>query len=307
MTVIVRDARPEDLPRIVDVRRAVLPFLVETPESLHAQVRNAPAARRHRLLVAERDGQVVGASHAGIAHDSPEPGRAFASPMVHPAHRGHGVGGLLLRVAEEHLAAEGATVLHAWVLDLPEHREFAERRGYRRGRSARFQRLDLAGATLPGPPETLPPGVALCTAADFADDPRPMFEADAEVTADEPSDVPEEFGDYEEWLRHTWHHPLLDHELSSVATVDGRVAAFTAAHVDRRGRYLSGMTGTLRAYRGRGLAGLVKADSLRRARAAGCTEAFTSNDDGNGPMLAVNSRLGYEPCGTEVRYGRALG
>ncbi len=73
MTVIVRDARPEDLPRVVEVRRAVLPFLVETPESLHAQVRNAPRARRHRLLVAERDGRSSGRRTRASPTTAPSP------------------------------------------------------------------------------------------------------------------------------------------------------------------------------------------------------------------------------------------
>ena len=66
------------------------------------------------------------------------------------------------------------------------------------------------------------------------------------------------------------------------------------------------MTGTARAHRGRGLAKLAKNDSLHRARAAGYTEAFTGNDAGNEPMIAINKWFGYELCGTEVRYVRAL-
>lgn len=66
------------------------------------------------------------------------------------------------------------------------------------------------------------------------------------------------------------------------------------------------MTGTLRAYRGRGLAKLAKTDSLRRARAAGCAEAFTGNDGENGPMLAINAGLGYGLASLEWRYVREL-
>lgn len=150
-------------------------------------------------------------------------------------------------------------------------------------------------------------GVELRTAADFEADPRPMFRADAEATSDEPSDIGAHFDDYDDWIRHTWNNPLLDRGLSSVVLVDGEVAAFTAAQSDGGTRYMSGMTGTLRAHRGRGLAKLAKADSLRRARAAGYTDAFTSNDADNGPMLAINKWFGYEICATEVRHVRTLG
>lgn len=88
--------------------------------------------------------------------------------------------------------------------------------------------------------------------------------------------------------------------------MDGKVAAFSAATTDGLRTYLSGMTGTLREFRGRGLAKLAKNDSLHRARAAGYTDAYTSNDTGNGPMLAVNQWFGYQVCATEVRHVRTL-
>ncbi|MEU9591962.1 GNAT family N-acetyltransferase [Streptomyces sp. NPDC048193] len=308
MTVIVRDLRPgvrADLEGFARVRHAALPYILFTPDSIvHALTRSHPGAR-FRSLVAEEGGEIIGTAQVGLVHDSPEPGQAFLNIYVHPDRARHGAGGLLTRTAEEYLAGEGATKLFAWVLDEPANLAFAERYGYERRRSAHFLRLDLAGGALP-PPSSPPPGVELRTAADFADDPRPLFELDAETAADEPSDVDHAFTDYRAWLADTWQHPLLDRELTTVALVDGRPAAFSLAHTCGT-RYHSAMTGTAAAHRGRGLATLVKTDSLRRARAAGCTEAFTGNDTGNGPMLALNKGLGYEVCATEVRYVRELG
>jgi hypothetical protein len=63
---------------------------------------------------------------------------------------------------------------------------------------------------------------------------------------------------------------------------------------------------TLRFSSPRGLAKLAKADSLRRARAAGLTDAFAGNGAENAPMPAVNRWLGYERCATEVRHIKAL-
>ncbi|MFJ6014115.1 GNAT family N-acetyltransferase [Streptomyces sp. NPDC092952] len=306
MTVIVRDFLPTDAEDWVRVRRAALPFIVTTPERVAFELASAHPDKRYRLLVAEEDGEVIGTAQTGLAHDSPEPGQGFCNTYTHPERTGRGAGGLLLRTAEEHLAREGAVSVHAWVLDTPSDRAFAERRGYTPSRPAHFLRLDLAGGPLP-PRREVPAGVELRTAADFADDPRPLFEADAETTADEPSDIPAVLSDYEDWLNHTWRNPGLDRGLTSVAVVDGEVAAFSAAHTDGLTRYMSGMTGTRRAHRGRGLAKLVKNDSLHRARAAGYTDAFTGNDADNGPMLAINRWFGYGICATEVRHVRRLG
>ncbi|MGW1187588.1 GNAT family N-acetyltransferase [Streptomyces sp. NPDC002559] len=306
MTVIVRDFRPADAEDWVRIRRAALPYMVTTPEHVVHDLSRAHPDKRYRLLVAEEDGQLIGTAQVGLAHDSPEPGQGFCNPYTHPEHTGRGAGALLLETAEEHLAREGATTVHAWVLDAPANHAFAEKHGYAPSRSAHFLHLDLAGGNLP-PRQEPPAGVELRTAADFADDPRPLFELDAETVADEPGDIPAELTDYEDWLDHTWNVPLLDRELTTVAVVDGKPVAFSLANTDGLTRYMSGMTGTLRAHRGRGLARLAKNDSLHRARAAGYTDAYTGNDTANGPMLAVNRWLGYEVCATEVRYVRGLG
>ncbi|MFF1320227.1 MULTISPECIES: GNAT family N-acetyltransferase [Streptomyces] len=309
MTVTVRDLRPEvpaDVERFAHSRHLALPYILWTAEAItHRQAHTHPDAH-YRSLVAEEDGETIGTAQVGMAYDSPEPGQGYLNVYVRPDRTRRGAGELLVRAAEEHLRSLGATKLFSWVLDEPGNRAFAERHGYRASRSAHFLRLDLAGGTLP-PLQDLPPGVELRTAADFADDPRPLFRLDAETTSDEPSDVGAEFTDYEAWLAETWKHPLLDLDLTSVAVVDGRPAAFSSAFTDRATRYSTAMTGTARAYRGRGLAKLVKNASLHRARAAGYREAFTGNDTDNEPMLAINFWFGYQICATEVRHVRELG
>ncbi|MEI7031411.1 GNAT family N-acetyltransferase [Streptomyces pratensis] len=305
MTVIVRDFRPSDAEAWTRVRRASTPHIVATREQVLHDRAHAHPDRHYRLLVAEEDGEIIGTAQAGIAHDSAEPGQGYFTPHTLPGRTRRGAGSLLLKAAEEHLAHAGASVLYAWVLDTPEGLAFARSRGYRPSRSAHFLRLDLAGGVLP-PRQEVPAGVELRPATVFDDDPRPLFDADAETTADEPGDIPYELADYEDWLSNTWRHPAFDRELTSVVLVDGEVAAFSAATTDGERTYATGMTGTRRAFRGRGLAKLAKNDSLHRARAAGYTDAYTANDAGNGPMLAINEWFGYTICATEVRHVRTL-
>ncbi|MBP2064719.1 GNAT family N-acetyltransferase [Streptomyces iranensis] len=307
MTMTVRDFRATDAEAVAAARRSAFPYLVTTPRTVVWESESAPVEQHYRLLVAEVDGQVVGSSGVGVFHDSDEPGLAFANTTVGAGARGRGAGSALVTAAEEYLSGLGTAKIFSWTLGEPRSVTFAERRGYRRGRCSRVQRLDLTAAALP--PLSLGgllDGVELRTAADFADDPRPLYVADVECAADEPGDVDTAAPPYPEWLALTWEHPALDRELTSVAVVDGAVAAYSVAHTDGRGRYWSGMTGTRRAFRGRGLAKLAKNDSLHRARSAGCREAFTGNDCDNGPMLAVNKWFGYEPAATEWRYVREL-
>ncbi|MFD4786006.1 GNAT family N-acetyltransferase [Streptomyces sp. NPDC058459] len=309
MTVLVRDLRPDvvaDTEGFARVKQLALPYILFTPDSIrHVLLHSHPDAR-FRSLVAEEDGEVIGTAQVALAHESTEPGQAYVNVHVRPDRTGRGAGRLLVAAAEEYLGTLGATRLYSWVLDEPANVRFAERHGYRPGRPARFLRLDLAHSALPPLPDT-PPGVELRTAADFAADPRPLFELDAEAVADEPGEVTLAYADYEAWLAETWKHPLLNLELTVVAVTEGRPVAFSVAYTDGGTRYVTAMTGTARAYRGRGLAKLAKLHSLHRSRAAGLTEAFTGNDAGNGPMIAINKWLGYEFCATEVRYVRELG
>ncbi|MFJ6722156.1 MULTISPECIES: GNAT family N-acetyltransferase [unclassified Streptomyces] len=310
MTVSIRDLRtgdPEDAEAVVRLRRSALPFMISTSAGVAHEVASAHPDKRHRVLLAERaDGRAVATAQVGIAHESPEPGRGYVNLQVHPDHRGLGVASALLRAAEEHLTAAGAVEAYAWVLDGPAYHAFAARHGYRPGRSAHFLRLELSADTLPPYPAVLPPGVELRPGTAFADDPRPLYEADAEVSSDEPGDLPVDLDDYDNWLTEVWHEPSLDHDLTTVVLVDGVVAAFAAARTDGAGRYGSAMTGTRRAHRGRGLAKLAKTVSLHRALAAGYTEALTGNDAGNAPMLAVNKWFGYEIRATETRFAKRL-
>ncbi|MER8185330.1 GNAT family N-acetyltransferase [Kitasatospora sp. NPDC094015] len=300
MTVTVRTFLPSDAPAAAAAHRAGRDHLVVTPEVVAWL-----AARPHyHLLVAEVDGLVVGSARFGTLTDSAEPGQAFLNVSVLPGERRRGAGAALLRAAERELADLGTVTVHGWVDDVPGGLAFAARHGYRAGRDAHFGALDLTAGLppLPGPP----PGVELRRAADYLDDPYPLYLVDVAGSRDEPGDLTLNAQPYQEWTAEIWQRPDLDRDLTTVAVVDGTPAAFSAVHTDGAGRYWSAFTATRPEYRGRGLAKLAKLDSLHRARAAGCTAAYTSNDGSNGPMLAINAWLGYRRCATEFKHSRDL-
>ena len=103
-----------------------------------------------------------------------------------------------------------------------------------------------------------------------------------------------------------WESPALDKSLSVAAMAGDEVAASRAIETDGD-RAWSAMTGIdpgvprPRA----GEAGEVgRAAALRPT--AGIIGAFTSNDDENGPMLAVNNWLGYRRVETQTGLLRTL-
>ncbi|MFD7987659.1 GNAT family N-acetyltransferase [Kitasatospora indigofera] len=304
MTLTIRDFTPADAEAAAAAHRAGRSHLVLTAEVFAWLPEHLPAAQHYRTFVAEIDGRVVGSVRCARVTDTSAEGIAYANGSVLPGFRRRGAFTALLAAAERHLAEHGATEVHSWVDDVPEARAFAAGRGYREGRVAHFARRDLT-APLPPVPD-VPAGVELRTAADYQDDPYPLFVVDADAGRDEPGEVDIDRADYQDWLDGVWSRPDLDRDLTVVALVDGTPAAFSAAHTDRETRYWSAFTACRREFRGRGLATLAKVRSLHLARAAGLTEAFTNNDATNAPMLAINERLGYRRCASERKFVKQL-
>ncbi|MFF7991625.1 GNAT family N-acetyltransferase [Kitasatospora xanthocidica] len=297
LSLIIRDFRPDDADAVAAAHRAGREHLVMSAEAL-LWLNAQPASDEHfRTFVAECDGRVVGAVRCALVLGTSTAGVGYANGSVLPEFRRRGVATALLAEAERHLAAHGVTELHTWLDDEPASLAFGAARGYELGRSAQFGGLDLT-RPLPQAP-ALPAGVELRPASDWADDPRPLFLVEADAIRDEPGEVPMDALDYEDWLRGDWARPDLDRGLSIVAVVDGEPAAFTLAQTDGVDRYWSAFSASRREFRGRGLAKLAKLESLRLAAGAGFRRAYTSNDEGNAPMLAINAWLGYERCAGE--------
>jgi GNAT superfamily N-acetyltransferase len=112
---------------------------------------------------------------------------------------------------------------------------------------------------------------------------------------------------FEAWRDEFWRSPLIDQAASLVAFVGDDLAAMTMIRVDTQsGRAQNSATGTRRAFRGRGLARLLKTHSLHCAAGLGATIAITDNDETNAPMLAVNTKLGYRPFARRLEWERVM-
>ncbi|WP_344148823.1 GNAT family N-acetyltransferase [Kribbella yunnanensis] len=296
--VQIRPVTGDDAEAVAALRRAVYGYKVLSPAAAHHMITVFSPGERFLALVAEADGELVAWGSAGLNTWTSEPGRSNISIYVHPEYRKQGIGGALADRLHQHLTEVGATKVGVFVQ--PEGLEFARNRGYDGTRQMHFAGVDTAD--VPEQPPT-PADIQLVTMDQV--DPRHAFAADTAASLDEPSDAPIDAVDYDDWYGEVWTAPALDKSLSVAAVVGDEVVCFTA--VETAGdRAWSGMTGTIPAYRGRGLAKLVKSVALRRCAAAGITSAYTSNDDVNGPMLAVNNWLGYRRVATEYGLMRTL-
>jgi GNAT superfamily N-acetyltransferase len=303
----VRPRQADDDAAIAELIREVAPAWVASDAGVGHRLRATPVRARRADWVAAAGGAVVGWGSGGLETDIDRRDVGWLHVMVCPAHRREGIGAALYDAADAHLREVGARRLLSQGANDECSRAFAERRGFRHSMTRALSSLD---------PRTVDPGelaelaaakeaegFVLAPFSAFAERPEVLYVVDAEASLDEPND--EQITDLrlEDWLERSWRDPDLALEGSFAVLHDGRPVAITEVIVDLPGRRAAnGFTGTLRAYRGRGLARLAKLASIAWLREQGVDRLVTTNDETNAAMLAVNRRLGYAPFATQLSW-----
>jgi GNAT superfamily N-acetyltransferase len=295
MTVRIRKATDDDARGVVAILRETNPHFPATAETWRHRRRTVPERARALWLTAESDGDVVGRGEAGLnwlaGTDT-----AYVGVSVAGTARGRGIGAALYDRLAEHVRSLGAQRVLSMFFETDEGVRFATRRGFREVRAEVPSAVDPRTVGLP-----LPGGVTVVPVRDVP--PEQVHEVDEVATRDVPMTEPVEELRYEEWLAALWNRPTFTRDGSFAAIVDDRAVAVALVFADvEGGQALNAFTGTLPAYRGRGLALACKLASMRWAAAAGIASVITTNDETNAPMLALNRKLGYRPFGRVVEY-----
>lgn len=289
----IRETIIEDIAQVDPIRQATFPWHYASLATQENWFRTSPAGSRPQRLSAVVDGRVVAFSTASINVTAANPGEGFLYLIVHPEFRGRGIAKAILDRQLQHLRSIGVHRAQTYALDEPATLAWAQRQGFKPGASERWSMADPRD--LPAMPAT-PAGVQIIPLGELG--PEKAHAVDSEAFLDEPGDVPNKGMPYDVFLDQIWNAPDFDPEVSVAAVVDGVPAATTMVEINRTtGKAMASGTSTLRPYRGRGLAKLMKSVSLRRAAEKGVTAAYTCNDYSNAPMLAINDWLGYKVIG----------
>lgn len=295
MAVSIREGSVDDIAAAARLLNDVHPTRVITEAGFRHRLLGSPPEAR-RAWWAGRDGDTLVAwASAGVDHET-SARSGYVSVSVLPSHRSRSIGTTLLERALAHL--EDSSRIRSSADEAG--RSFAERHGFRHTHTSRISGVD---------PRTVDTGELDSARTQIASlrevGPEQTFTVDAESVLDEPGDDAIDAVEYEQWVRDYWDNPGLDFDVGRAAVVDGKAVAVTYVMVDPESRRaFSAYTGTLRAYRGRGLARLAKLGVMRRLAELEVTLALTENDETNAPMLAINQRLGYRPI--ESRYSYVL-
>lgn len=287
---MIRNLRTDDLNGLADLVRGLLPTMVVSERGLDHMRKSTT------WWVVEEHGVLVAAARAGRF------GRCWVG--VAPGARGRGLGRELSAIAEAAIREAGHTHATAWTDDDPGSR-FAEHRGFHEERRKPVSVLFTARHE--PPPLVVPDDVELLPLVEVEDRLQELYELTMAAHRDDPADPLDASQSFEDWLRDDIGVPDLDFHGSTVAVVDGRLAAVAYIATDGHERAENEFTGTHPAFRGRGLATLVKLSTVHWARRRGIREIWTGNDSENAPMLAINAKLGYVPAGVRRKHVKPLG
>lgn len=302
MPTQIRLATEADFPRIVAVLNTMNREQVRLEDVLRVE-RNRPATDIYQYRVAEIDGRVVG--YALAEHDSTQPeGQFLIRNRVEAPYRRQGLGQALLTQITGWAREQGATRFetNVWENDA-ETMAWAERRGWRPSFKLFESTIDLPGwdpAPFSESIERLQTeGIRFTDlGAEGADEAglRRYYDLIVHLNRDVPVFGERPLWPFEQWRDVVTGAPHYDPSLLALAAHGDRWMALAFHEEMASGGLYHDLTGVDRDYRGRGVALALKAWALTRAKEKGYPYARTNNHTANGPMLAVNRKLGYVPA-----------
>jgi mycothiol synthase len=319
MPLRIRPISVADYQDIARLSELIDPGAARTEGELREADRRRDARMKHGGMVAEGDGERGALPVAfGIYTQYPdvyEPDKVVLKGGVHPQYRRRAVGSTLLRALEEHLSADGVRGLRVMVgEDDGVTRAFLERQEFRVTWRRIEARLRIRDAVIPDvralASALANAGVRVVTYAESAQDPSrdaKLHELSWRLEQDIPYGIAPTPLPLDTFLRERIEPNYVLHDALFIATDGNDYVGLSSLWEGGGGRYLEAdLTGVLPAYRGRGIATLLKVKGIAFARDRGYDEIRVVNDEQNEAMRRINQRLGFVPRPALLRLEKAL-
>ncbi len=273
----------------LEVYNTVWPHDAVTIEAVHSY---RDSAQDYIDYLVREDGVILGSGVGAVFAYRAR--RVVALITVLAGQRGRGAGTALYEAISRWAGERGAGELEVSASsDDPESLSFAQRRGFIEVRRQVGLVLSLAGVS---PLRVQPPaGIEIVTWAQRPELARGMYEVDLEIHPDIPGFEDVALEPFEDWMAHNMQRPTDSPEATFIALAGEEVVGFAKLSLTAPMAAGNAMTAVKRAWRGRGIAGALKAAEINWALANGYTELHTSNEERNAPINRLNARLGYRP------------
>lgn len=303
--VQIREFRPADYERFSVIHDSLYPahpFFLERTKHEDSSC-ELTRYKRKRIVAENESGEVIavgGFSHEFFAY---HPRRLSLNIEVHREWQRRGIGGLLYERLFSELQTMGTEVVWSEILSGSASGEaFVKKRGFVKRRTLLESTLNLASADLSRlttlETKLREEGIVVANlAAEMYEDKAAcmkLFDLENSADKDVPKiveDLPMSYHDYEILILKS---PLYVWEGSFVAKHgDEYVGSSTALRTARNDVLDQGFTAVRPEFRGREIAQAVKLRVAEHAKKIGVRLLITNNDSRNGPMLAVNRKLGF--------------
>ncbi len=215
------------------------------------------------------------------------------------AHRRHGVGRLLMEDALEEARSLELPELTSKVMDTVEANAFCEQLGFKPFVYAVNLSLDLANwdasVLTPKLDQAMQSGIRFVTFAELGDNlenQQKLYALNKALAATIPRDQPQEFASFETYVERRLTPKIMPHEGINIALDSDQWIGMSQLSLED-GYAFNQMTGVLPAYRGRGIAQVLKLLTIRFGVSNHYPIIRTFNDVSNQPMIAVNENAGF--------------
>jgi len=295
----IREIQEDELDRWVDAMRAAL----DETDTAEGYLDWKRQSRETGWFLATHGDDDVGAA-IGIGGWHAPDGVARAEVRVIEAARGHGVGSALLGTISDWARELGYAELMGPVKEVDATSlAWVNRRGFSEvGRNSVLV-LDLT--SIDAPTVVAPDGIVIATWAERADATEGMYEVAKEAYPDIPGEEDAEMEPFEQWLSMDMQGAGDRPEATFVAFAGDEIVAYAKLSLSlaRPTVAMHDITGVKRAWRGRGIAGALKAAEIAWAKENGYVRLETQNEERNEPIRRLNQRHGYvvEPGSITVR------
>jgi len=246
-------------------------------------------------FLARIDGEPAGSGVGTVGPHRPD--QVTTITAVLPEQRRRGIGTALYEAISGWAAERGLDQLVARVSDDdPESLAFAQKRGF--VQVTHEKGLVLSLAEIEPPPVELPDGVEIVTWAERPGLERGLYEVALEGYPDIPGQEDDAVEPFEGWLEHEMRGSGDRPDATLVALSGDEVigyAKFSLTDAQPKTAHHD-LTAVKRAWRGRGIAGALKAAQISWAKEHGYEELRTTNEERNEPIRRLNARLGYRPA-----------
>ena len=299
LVTAIREIREDELARWVDAMRAAQ----DDTDTVEGYLDWKRQARETTWLLASEDGRDVGAAIGVGGWHSPD-GVARGEVRVVSGARRRGIGSALLQELSNWARGLGYSELQGPVKEIDgTSLDWAARRGFVEAGRNSLLVLDLTA--IEAPAVAPPDGIELVTWAERPDVTEGMYEVACEAYPDIPGEEDAEMEPFEQWLSMDLQGSGDRPEATFVALADGEVVAYAKLSLSlaRPTVAMHDITGVKRAWRGRGIAGALKAAEIAWAKQNGYERLETQNEERNEPIRRLNQRHGYvvEPGSVTVR------